>query len=88
MLDLLIEKDPLVQHLDTSKEFMEAKIQKMETEIFRAIKGEWDKLEQEMTLNMHKRNRSIIKEIITTCTMFKNEINEEFTNLRGEEEDI
>merc|ERR1712196_302356 len=88
LLELLLEKEPLVQHLDTSKEFMETKIQKMETEIMKAINTEWKDTESTMTLNQHKRNRNIVKEIITTCNMFRNEIKEEFTNLRGEEEDI
>lgn len=88
LLELLLEKEPLVQHLDASKEFMETKIQKMETEIMKAIKGEWDNLDQELQLKQHKRNRSIIKEIITTCNTFKNEIKEEFANLKGEEDDI
>ena len=67
---------------------METKIQKMETEIMKAIKSEWDNLENNMTLKQHKRNRNIIKEIITTCTTFRNEIQEEFANLKGEEDDI
>ena len=50
LLELLLEKEPLVQHLDASKEFMEGKIQKMETEIMKAIKSEWDNLENNMTV--------------------------------------
>ena len=88
LLELLLEKEPLLQHLDQSREFMETKIQKMETEIMKAIKTEWDGLEQNMQLKQHKRNRSIIKEIITTCNTFRNEIKEEFINLKGEEDDI
>jgi hypothetical protein len=88
LLELLLEKEPLVQHLDQSKEFMETKIQKMETEIMKAINTEWKDTESTMSLKQHKRNRGIIKEIITTCNMFRSEIKEEFTNLRGEEEEI
>jgi len=87
-IDLLIDKDPLVQHLEQSKEQIAKKIDEMEKYIIRSTKDEWANLEKEMLLNQHKRNRNIIKEIITTCNMFKNEISEEFTNLRGEEEDI
>merc|ERR1711934_874160 len=82
LLELLLEKEPLVQHLDQSKEFMETKIQKMETEIMKAINTEWKDTESTMSLKQHKRNRNIIKEIITTCNMFRTEITDEFTNLR------
>lgn len=87
LLDLLLEKEPMVQHLDQSKEFMENKINKMETDITKAIKNEWETTEQTMQLNQHKRNRNIVKEIITTCNTFRSEIKEEFNNLRGEEEE-
>ena len=41
LLGLLIEKEVLVQHLDTSKVFIEGKIQRMETDINKAIQNEW-----------------------------------------------
>ena len=78
LLELLLEKEPLVQSLDASKEYIEGRIGKMETEITKGIKAEWDGLEQRMTLNQHKRNREIIKEIITTCKTFRTEIKEKF----------
>lgn len=39
-----------------------------------------------MTANQTKRNRGIVKEIIETCKTFRNEIKEEFNNIRGEED--
>lgn len=84
---LLIEKEQLVQHLDGSKDFMESQIQKMETEINKAVKNEWDSLESNMLLKQHKRNRGIIKEIITTCKTFKSEIEEQFEKYREDEMD-
>jgi hypothetical protein len=45
LLEVLIEKEVLVQHLDASKEFIEGKIQKMETDITKAINNEWKEKE-------------------------------------------
>lgn len=45
LLELLLEKEPLVQSLDASKEYIEGRIGKMETEITKGIKAEWDGLE-------------------------------------------
>jgi hypothetical protein len=41
-----------------------------------------------MSLNQHKRNRRIVKEINDTCNMFKEEITKEFTEMKQEEDDI
>ena len=87
LVDILLEKEITVQHLDQSKDFMDASINKLESEITKAIAKEWTDTTDNMLLKQHKRNRSIIKEIITTCQTFKGEIAEEFTNLRGEDDD-
>ena len=87
LLELLIEKDPLVVHLDNSKDFMDLGINKLETEIGKAINTEWNEILREMLEKQHKRNRNIIKEIIDTCETFRKGIKEDFTNLKGEEED-
>ena len=87
LVDILLEKEITVQHLDQSKDFMDASINKLESEITKAIAKEWTDTTDNMLLKQHKRNRSIIKEIITTCQTFNGEIAEEFTNLRGEDDD-
>lgn len=74
-------------HLDNSKDFMDAGINKLETEIGKAIANEWNEILSGMLLKQHKRNRSIIKEIIDTCETFRKEIKDKFTDLKGEEED-
>ena len=53
----------------------------------KAIQTEWRERETKMTLDQHKRNRAIVKEIIDTCTMFKEEISKEFTEMKAEEDD-
>ena len=87
MLELLIEKDPLIGHLDSSKDFMDSSINKLETEITKAILTEWQDILKQMQEKQHKRNRNIVKEIIDTCEMFRKEIKDEFTNLKVDEED-
>ena len=87
MLELLIEKDPLIVHLDNSKDFMEIGINKLETEITKAINTEWNEILRVMLEKQHKRNRGIIKEIVETCETFRKEITEDFTNLKADEDD-
>ena len=41
-----------------------------------------------MILEQHARNRSIIKEINDTCSMFRDEINKEFAEMKQDEEDM
>ena len=41
LMELLLEKEPLVEHLDKSKEYMESRIQKMESDIIKSIQNEW-----------------------------------------------
>lgn len=85
--DLFCDKDQFMQILESSKEYMDNQIGGLENQINKAIQSEWTKTSGDMTLKQHKRNRSIIKEIITTCETFRTEIKDEFTTLRGEEED-
>ena len=66
---------------------MEGKIQKMEGDILRAIQGEWKETVESMLLKQHKRNRSIVKAIIDTCSDFRTSIKDEFITLRGEEDE-
>ena len=87
-LSMMIDKEILQQHLDQSKEFIETKIGKMENDINKAIKTEWEDLANKMVLDQHKRNRSIVKEIIDTCTTFREEITKEFAEMKQEEDDL
>jgi hypothetical protein len=48
LLELLIEKDPLIVHLDNSKDFMDLGINKLETEIGKSINTEWNEILREM----------------------------------------
>jgi len=66
---------------------MDAGINKLESEITKAISREWTETLDTMLLKQHKRNRNIVKEIIGTCETFKTEVIEEFTNLKGEDDD-
>ena len=86
-MELLLEKEPLVEHLDKSKEYMETRIQKMETDIIRSIQNEWKDYLADLILKQKQRNRSIIKEIIKTCKQFRDSIELEFQTLKGEEDD-
>lgn len=60
----------------------------MENDINKAIKTEWEDLASKMVLDQGKRNRSIVKEIIDTCTMFREEITKEFAEMKQEEDDL
>ena len=66
---------------------MDQQINSLEGQITKSIKREWNETIEGMNEQQHKRNRSIIKEIITTSETFRTEIKEEFTLLRGEEDD-
>jgi hypothetical protein len=87
MLELLGDKDLLMQWVDTSKEFFDKEIAAKEGVITKAIANEQRMTEERITQGQHKRNRGIIREIISTCQGFKNEIKADFDLIRGEEED-
>jgi hypothetical protein len=71
MLELLGDKDMLMTWVDTSKEFFDKEIAAKEGVITKSIANEQKQTEDKITLGQHQRNRSIIKEIISTCTGFR-----------------
>lgn len=86
-MDVLLEKEVLVQLLDNSTEYFQTNIQKQETQIKKAIVEDWRATEGNLLQEQHNRNRSIVKEIFTTSATFSNEIKNDFTNLRGEDDE-
>jgi len=48
---------------------------------------DWRATEGNLLQEQHNRNRSIVKEIFTTSATFSNEIKNDFTNLRGEDDE-
>ena len=83
-LDLLSDKDILVQHLDTYKEHMDNRLQNCEKVIRSAITKEWATIETSLSTNQHARNRSIVKEMIETCQDFRKNLKEIFDRMRDE----
>lgn len=80
------DKDQLQQLLDTAKEFMESKIQEKELVINKAIMTLQDQTETKLTKDQHSRNRGIVKEIIATSQLFRDEIREDFSALKEQSE--
>ena len=83
-IELLGDKDILVQHLDTFKESMDNKISGAEKFIRGAINKDWTTIETRITEDQHHRNRAIVKEIIETCQEFRNVLKEQFDKMRDE----
>ena len=77
-LELLSEKEGLDAILEQFKEFMELQIQGKDNLITKAIATDQFNTERQITDGQHKRNRGIIKEIISTCTTFRQEIKQDF----------
>lgn len=72
--------------LETSKDFIEKTIQNNESVINKGINEETKKIESDIEKHQKKRNRGIIKDIITTCADYRNTITNEFSTLRDEED--
>lgn len=77
-LELLGEKEGLDAVLEQFKEFMDAQITSKENTINKAIVTDQNTTEKHIIDGQHKRNRGIIKEIISTCTTFRQEIKQDF----------
>lgn len=73
--------------IDESNSFMDSEINNIESSIKKALEGELADTEKDIIRNEHKRNRDIVREILSTCKNFREEIKEEFNVMRGEEED-
>ena len=74
MLPLLVEKETLVGHLETSKESVTQKVDDKENEIIKAILEDWTNTSTRVFEEQQRRNRNIIEEIIKTCSTFREEI--------------
>ena len=87
MLELLSDKDQVMQLVDTSKEFFDKEIAAKEGVITKAIATEQKMTEERIVKGQHSRNRGIIKEIVSTCSGFRSEIKADFDMIRGDEDD-
>mmetsp|Transcript_17135 Transcript_17135/g.26493 ORF Transcript_17135/g.26493 Transcript_17135/m.26493 type:complete len:172 (+) Transcript_17135:1124-1639(+) len=88
LYEILLDIEELNPMLERFREFMEAEIGKKETIINKSILGEQEQTERRLADHQHSRNRGIVKEIVDTCESFKKDIKEEFTLLRGEDDDV
>ena len=73
-LEVLGEKEPCIQMLDTYKEYFDQQLGEIERKINKSITEEWDTIDKSITSAQHNRNRSIVKEIIDTCSDFKKDL--------------
>ena len=73
----------LVQVLDNSKEYIENQVNSKEGLITKTIANDQKNTDENLTVSQHNRNRGIVKEIISTCVLFREEIGKEIENLRG-----
>lgn len=83
-LEVLGDVDSLKVMLDTYKETMETKITAAEKTIVTAVKREWEGIINKVTTEQHKRNRTIVKEIIETCHEFRQNLKSTFDTMRDE----
>lgn len=78
-LDLLgQEKEGLDAILEGFKEFMDTQISAKESYISKSIAQDQAECDRNIIDGQHKRNRGIIKEIISTVATFKGEIKQDF----------
>ena len=96
-LSLLLEdRDMLNQHIESSKDFQEGRIQDKESEINRALTDDWKETMEKLLKEQHDRNRDIVKETIELTQEFREKISNfsdiifagaEFRRKRGEDDD-
>lgn len=86
LLELMLEKETLVSHLEASKENVGGKIDDKEGDIIRAINDDWKLTETRIQEEQQRRNRNIVEEILQQCSDFRDGIESEFRRLRGEDE--
>mmetsp|Transcript_12258 Transcript_12258/g.20626 ORF Transcript_12258/g.20626 Transcript_12258/m.20626 type:complete len:230 (-) Transcript_12258:49-738(-) len=84
---ILSDTETLNSTLDQSKDFMSKIIHHYETEINNMIKSSQNETDKKILTDQHSRNRNIIREIILACEKLKEEINQDFNMLRGDEDD-
>ena len=73
-IDIMADRDVLVQLLDNSKEFFEQAVNQKESQITKAIAKDQKDTEDGIINGQHKRNRGIVKEINDSCIYFRDEI--------------
>jgi hypothetical protein len=81
---VLDEKETTMQFLDTFKSHLDMGITRVEKDIKQKITDEQQRIEKQVTLDQHKRNRAIVEQIIKTCEKFRRENESYFYNLRQE----
>ena len=85
--ELLSDKDALTTKLEQTSDFMQKELNEVEKACMGTIDREVKEKIKEIEDKQHDRNRKIVKEIIDTCNTFRQEIEEEVAQLRGENED-
>ena len=86
-LEVVGEREPLVQWLEQSKEKFDNQLQDKERYITKNISNEWEEIEKSMTNNQYSRNRGIVKEIIDTCLEFRKSLETKMNDMREQYED-
>ena len=74
LITLMSDPEALNQHLEASKENIDSRIGDQETIIQRELLRDWRNTETRITEDQHHRNRTIVKEIISTCEKLRKEI--------------
>jgi hypothetical protein len=81
-----LDPDPLKQALDQSREQIDGRISHIETDIQSHLNQDKDAVVVTTKDEQHHRNRNIIREIITMSQKIKNDIEDDFRELRGDDE--
>lgn len=81
-LEVVGEREPLVQWLEQSKEFFDNKLQDQERTINKKITEEWNGIDTKMNVSQYTRNRGIVKEIIETTLEFKKALKTKMDDMR------
>jgi hypothetical protein len=74
MIHMMSDSEALNQHLEGSRENVDAKINDMESLIVKELLRDWKNTETRILEHQHHRNRTIVQEVIGTCEKFRKEI--------------
>jgi hypothetical protein len=83
-LEVLSEQEVMKTMFETYKEQFDSKLAISSKQILSGTKIEWEGILSQIISSQHKRNRSIVKEIIDTCQGFRTELRDKFEGLRDE----
>ena len=86
-LEVVGDRDQLVQWLEASKEFFDQQLAEKERYITKNIATEWENIEKAMLQSQYNRNRGIVKEIIETTLEFRKSLKGRMDKLRDEFEE-